>query len=190
MIQMRRKITVSMAARRDVKVTLHLVPLETAVDAARVDGVATAQLGRLGELLARVAAHLAEDVVHVGVLVLGLQPAGVLLAEGLVLVGATVGLVVALVHPQLPAGGLALEQLAGQDAVTGGVLDVDVEGIAGHLDDDVQVQLEVVRDALLDAEVVVLGAAEPGAEFGDGENGADNEDEDGPLSAAAGGSGV
>lgn len=99
------------------------------------------------------------------------ETVGVLMTEGLILAGA----VVALIHPQLPAGVFLLEELAGENAVSGGVLDVDVEGLAGHLDNDVQVQLEIVRHALFDAEVVVLGAFEPGAEFGEGEDGADEE---------------
>lgn len=44
-----------------------------------------------------------------------------------------------------------------------------------------------MRDALFDAEVVVFGAFVPVAEFGDGECGADEQNEDGPLAAAAGG---
>jgi hypothetical protein len=65
-----------------------------------------------------------------------------------------------------------------------------MEGIAGHADDGVEVELEVVRNALFDREVVRFGALEPGAEFGEGEDGAYDEDEDGPLAAATGGVGV
>jgi hypothetical protein len=53
---------------------------------------------------------------------------------------------------------------------------VDVEGVAGHADDGVEVELEVVRDALLDGKVVGFGAAEPGAKFSDGEECAYGED--------------
>jgi len=35
--------------------------------------------------------------------------------------------------------------------------------------------------------MVVFGTLEPGAEFGEGEDGADGENQDGPLAAAAGG---
>ena len=55
-------------------------------------------------------------------------------------------------------------------------MDVDAQDVAGHLHDHVEVDLEFVRDALFDAELVVLGAVEPGAEFGEGEDGADGED--------------
>jgi hypothetical protein len=40
----------------------------------------------------------------------------------------------------------------------------------------VEVQLQIVRDALLDGEVVRLMALEPCAKFGYGEDGADYED--------------
>lgn len=65
-------------------------------------------------------------------------------------------------------------------------MDVDVEGVAGHFDDGVEVELQVVRDALFDAEVVRLGAFEPGAELCQGKERAHGEDEDGPLAAAPG----
>lgn len=62
--------------------------------------------------------------------------------------------------------------------------------VAGHADDGVEIELEVVRDALFDGEVVCLGALEPGTEFSEGEDGAYDEDKDGPLAAAAGRGGV
>jgi hypothetical protein len=65
-----------------------------------------------------------------------------------------------------------------------------VEGVAGHADDGVEVELEVVRDTLFDGKVVRFSATEPGAEFSDGEERADGEDQDGPLPAAARGGGV
>ena len=42
-------------------------------------------------------------------------------------------------------------------------------------------------DALFDAEVVLLGASVPCFELGEAEDGADNQDEDGPLATAVGG---
>lgn len=71
----------------------------------------------------------------------GGNPVRVFLAEGLVFMDAAGGFAVALVHPELPAGALALEQVAGEDAVARGILDVDVEGVAGHADNEVKVQL-------------------------------------------------
>lgn len=93
------------------------------------------------------------------------NPVRVFLAEGLVFVDAAGGFAVALVHPELPAGAFALEQVAGENAVAGGILNVDVEGVAGHANNEIKVQLQVMADTLFDAEVVVLGAVEPGAEL-------------------------
>lgn len=96
-----------------------------------------------------------------GVLLLRTQPVPGLMAERLVLVPPTVGLVVALLHPQLPACVFALEEVPREDAVAGCVLDVDAEGVAGHVDHDVEVELEFVGDAFFHAEVVLFGAAPP-----------------------------
>lgn len=61
-----------------------------------------------------------------------------------------------------------------------------MERVAGHFDHGVEVELQVVRDALFHAEVVRFGALEPGAELGQGEERAHGEDEDCPLAAAPG----
>jgi hypothetical protein len=78
---------------------------------------------------------------------------------------AGVRLVIALLHPLHPACILALEQVAGEDAVARCVLDVHAQRVAGHVDHDIEVQLQVVRDALFNAEMVVFRAAPPGPEF-------------------------
>ena len=59
-----------------------------------------------------------------------------------------------------------------------------------HRDDDVEVDLQVVRDALFDAEVVRLVSLPPAAELGEGQDEACEEEEGGDLAAAAGGQGV
>jgi len=58
---------------------------------------------------------------------------------------------------------------------------------AAHGDDDVEVDLQVVRDALLDAEVVRLVALPPAVQLREGEEQADGQEEGGDLAAAAGG---
>ena len=183
MIQLSPHIPIPMTPGRDVEISLHLIPLQTPINATRVDSISPPQLGTLGELPPGVPPHLTQYMAHMGVLFLRLQPARILATKRLILV-----IVVALVRPELPAGGVLLQQLSGENAVTGGVLDVDVQSVAGHLDDDVEVQLEVMGDALFNAEVVVFGAFEPGFKFGDGEDAANEEDKDGPLAASAGGS--
>jgi hypothetical protein len=54
---------------------------------------------------------------------------------------------------------------------------------AGHGDYDVEVKLEFVADAPLDAEVVILLPGPPGAEFGQREEGRQDEEGECPLSA-------
>lgn len=110
---MRCVLAISMATRGDVEVTLHLVSLEAPVDATRVWDDAAAHTRALGELAAWVMAHLAEDVADVGVGLLLDETVGFFVGESLVFVGAVVGLVVALLHPEEPVCVVALEELAG-----------------------------------------------------------------------------
>ena len=49
-----------------------------------------------------------------------------------------------LARPLRPARGVFAQQVAGEGAVTGGVLHVDVQVGAAHGDDDVEVDLHVV----------------------------------------------
>jgi hypothetical protein len=79
-------------------------------------------------------------MVYMRILLLRAQPISLLMAERLVLVRS----VVALLHPQIPRGFFALEEFTGEDAVAGRVLNVDAEGVARHVDDYVEVELELV----------------------------------------------
>ncbi len=64
-------------------------------------------------------------------------------------------------RPAIPIGRLALQQFCCEDSVAGGVLDVDVDVCAGHLDYDIHVYLEVVPNSFLDCEGMLLVAAPP-----------------------------
>lgn len=163
-IQMDPRLLISMAPGRNVEITLDLVPLEAAKDAARVDRIPPPEFRPLGELLLR-APDLPQHVADMHVLLLRLQPPAILLAERLVLADPLGPLEVALLHPQVPARVVLLQQVPREDAVARSVLDVDAQGVAGHVDDDIQIQLELMSDSLLDGEVVLLGAAEPGPEL-------------------------
>lgn len=112
-IQMRRVLAISVAARGDVEVTLHLVPFKASVDATGVWGDAAAHTRALVELATRVVAHFAEDVADVGVGLLLDETVGFFVGEGLVFVGTVAGLVVALLHPEEPICVVAFEELAG-----------------------------------------------------------------------------
>ena len=59
-----------------------------------------------------------------------------------------------------------------------------------HRDHDVEVDLQLVRDALLDAEEVRFAAGVPAAELGEGKDGADEDEEEGRVAAGGGAPGV
>ena len=61
---------------------------------------------------------------------------------------------------------------------------------AGHGHNDVEIQLEFVADTSLDGEVVGLGAMKVSSKFSDGEEGAEDDNGEGPLAAGCGGRGV
>jgi hypothetical protein len=122
-----------------VKVALHLVPLEGAVDTAAIDGHATLKAGRFGEFLALVLAHVAEYVPDVGVFLLLFLALSVSCVKPLI--GALVSASSARIGPDLEIGIFLGEEVARHDAIHGCVLDVDVEVVTWHGDDDVKIQL-------------------------------------------------
>lgn len=96
----------------------------------------------------------------------------------------------AIVHPLGPLGRVAVQHGGGEDSVTRGILDVDVEVGAEHVDDDVEVDLHLVGDSLFDGKVVRLFAAPPAAHLGAHEDKGDEYHCDGPFAAAGGASNV
>ena len=70
------------------------------------------------------------------------------------------------VLPLGPEGSVAGEGLTGHDAVARGILDVDVQVTALHGNDDIEVELQVMRDTLFDAKGVVCLANVPAAHLG------------------------
>jgi hypothetical protein len=90
------------------------------------------------------------------------------------------------IHPLRPGRGVARELLGRQDPVPGRVLHIDVQGGAAHVQDNVNVDVERVRDTLLDGKGVLLGAAPPARELGPEEDQRDERDGDSPLAAARG----
>lgn len=153
-----------MPTRRDVEVALDFIALETAVNATAIHRRALGQFRRFLELLRPRLAHMPQDMRDVRVLLLGLFALLIPLVQ--VAVHAALHLSepeqFARIVPDLEVCVFFGQEVAGHDAVHGGVLDVDVQVAARHCDHDVQVQLEFMPDAALDAEVVGFGAAEPG----------------------------
>lgn len=175
------KLHVPVAPRRDVKIPLHLIPLQAPINPTRLP--LPPYPWRLRKLPSPL--PLRQHVVHVLFLLNLARPAAAATAAAAVQPMHALG-----VDPLLPVRGVAPQQVAGEDAVARGVLHVDVQVRTAHGDDDVEVDLQVVRDALLDAEVVRLVALPPAVQLREGEEQADGEEEGGDLAAAAGGEGV
>lgn len=139
MIQMLHPVAIAVPARRDVKVALHLIPLQTTINPTRINLLPPPELRSLRELLTRIAPQLTKHMARTRVLFLRRYAPLVLLIERLVFPTTAKGLVVALIHPQLPACWFALQHLGRKDAVTRCILDVDMQVVAGHADDGVEV---------------------------------------------------
>lgn len=90
------------------------------------------------------------------------------------------------VDPVLPNRRVAVQLGSGQDPVARRVLHVDVDVLALHFDDDVEVDVEGVGYALFDGEGVRFRAAPPARGFGPEEDEGDEGDEDGPFAAGGG----
>lgn len=167
---------VPMPSGRDVEIPLHLVPVNAPIDATRIAVPPDRRralelpppLGRaqvvMHVLLARVLDRLL------------LHPARARGARARP----------TLRRPRVPARRVLLQQIPRQDAVARGVLHVDVQVRAGHGDDQVQVDLQVVRDALFDAEGVRRRAGQPAAHLAAREEDGGEGEDDGPYAAAAG----
>ena len=85
-----------------------------------------------------------------------------------------------LVTPLGPGGGIFLQHFAGEDAVSRCVLHVDGDVFAMHGDDDIDVDLQGMRDALFNAETVCHGASKPTAGLAEDERDGGDEEEECP----------
>lgn len=181
MVQMAANSAVAVASGRDVEIALHLVQVQAAVHAAAVRPAP--RLRRLGPLgLLATEGHNVVDVLLAKALVVRAVPARARVQLAVLVLAEAVHALC--VHPLLPVGGVAGQLVAGEDPVARRVLHVDVQIAAAHLDDDVEVDLHVVADALFDGKRVVLGAAPPAANLRPQEDAGDEEHGDGPFAAA------
>jgi hypothetical protein len=94
------------------------------------------------------------------------------------------------VRPHLPIRVVFLEEVAGKYTVHGRVLHVHMQVLTGHGDDDIEVELELMAHAALDREVVGFVAPPPGAELGNGDERAYDDQSNGPLATTRGGGGI
>ena len=156
MIQVLAKLHVSVSASGDVEITLYLVELQSAIDTTRVRHSTPTQLGRLCKLLLSLF-RSTEVIMDILLLIIGTSSFGST---------ATKMMSTLCILPMRPHGWVAVKGLTGHDAVTRGILDVDMEVVAFHGHYDVEVELEIVRDALFYAEGVVRFTHVPAAHLG------------------------
>ena len=95
-----------------------------------------------------------------------------------------------MVHPVGSHCAILLEQVPSENPVATGILDIDVEVGALHIDDDVEIDLQVVGDALLDGKKVRFGAGPPSAQLGECEEGGDDDENDGHVATPGGAAGI
>ena len=118
MAQMLPKLHVSVPARCDVEIALHLVPLQTPVHAARISLRSSSHPRSLLIVPPRLP-YLPQYVRHMRVFLLHILSAPL------------VPHIVAMVHflwvdPHGPIGGIFLEQVTRKDTVAAGILNIDV----------------------------------------------------------------
>lgn len=145
-IQVLAKLGIPVASRRNVEVTLDLVALETAVDATRVFGRASLELGRLGEL-AVAAAHFAQHMARMRIFLFALEPARRLALHLHIDRPDFLPALLAqqphqpLAIPHVPVGRVAVQHRCRENPVPRGILHVDVQVLAPHVHYRIQVDL-------------------------------------------------
>lgn len=159
MIQMLSHLLITMSPRGDVEISLYFVPIQTPVYPTRIRLMTPADSRRSREFPLRVA-QFSQDVADVRVFL------------DLLRHGAAFQLVDAFssIDPVFSPRTILLQHVPGQNAITAGVLDVDMEVGTIHLDDNVQIDLQVVGDALLHGEEVCFLPGVPSSEFCNGKN--------------------
>lgn len=177
-VQVVPKLDITVTPRRDVKVTLDLVQIQTPKDAAAVRGGAP-QPGRL----APAGALLSEGDNVVDVLLS--EPFLVALTrDDLAVLVVAEAVHARAVDPLRPGGVVHLEAGGGHDAVPRGVLDVDVDVLAPHVHHRVHVDLHRLAHALFHGKGVRLHAAPPARQLGPRQDRRDEQHGHRPLAAA------
>jgi hypothetical protein len=149
------KLLVAVATSGDVKVALDLVENKAAKDTA---GVVVTTLWHLWSPC-KILPHVSSSDIVMDVVFLVVD-ASSFSGTAAQLVGALDAV------PVRPEGGVACQGLTGHDTVSRSILNVDVQVDALHGDNNVEVDLHVVRDALFHAERVMCLAHVPPAHLG------------------------
>ena len=162
MIQMLAQFHVTMPSRGDVEVPLHLVSLQASINPTTRRWHAPSPPGRFLE--SSLFLPMSQYMPHMSVLLLLLRevlPLSVQRIDSLV--------------PLLPIRSVLCQHIASEYTIARCILDVDVQVRTKHWDHDVEVNLQFMRDAFLDAKEMGFMAGVPTAKLGKGEDGADKD---------------
>ena len=159
MIQMLPKLHIPMSPRSNMKIPLHLIPLQAPKNPTSLRLHPPLHPRRLLKL-PFLTPHLPQYMSHMCILLLLLQSLATLQFMHPALH----------INPLLPRRGISLQHITSEDPVATGILDVDVEVGTLHGHDNVKVYLEIVGDAFFDGEEVGFMAGVPSTEFGEGQN--------------------
>ena len=178
MIQVLTKFHIAVPSRRNVKISLHLIALQTPINPTRLSRIPPLQSRRLLEFSLR-APDLPEDVSYVRILLL--LPDHLPTLQPVHLVD---------VDPVPPIGCVFAEHITRQYTIAAGILHVDVQIWALHRHHDVEVDLQVVGDALLHAKEVGFVAGVPASQLGEGEDRGNYDEGEGSVAAGGAATGI
>ena len=161
-IQMLAHLHIAMPPRRDMKVPLHLIPLQTPVNPTTRPRHASPQPRRF--LKSSLLPPMSQHMPHMRILLLFLRQVDTLSLQR-----------IRPLNPLFPIRSVPGQHLAGEYAIAGGILYIDVQVGTEHRDYDVEVDLQLVGDAFLDAEEMGFVTGIPAAELSEGQHRADED---------------
>lgn len=180
MVQVLAHPHVAVTSRCDMKVSLHLVQFQASKHAAAVRlSLWPRSLGPLSPPLSE--SNNVMDMLFAKAFVVSRVPAKARVELAILVLAELMHAL--LINPLGPGGGLAGQLVRGENAISRGILDIDVQIVAVHLDDDVEIDLHVMADAPFDSKRVRLDTAPPAAELSPHEDAGDEEHSNSPFSA-------
>ena len=164
-----------MTARRDVKVTLHLVPFQTSKYSAAICNIPPSEPRRPLEFLL-LTPDFPQHMPNVGILLLFLDHVPTIKRMA--------------PRPLAPACRITIQCCISLYAITGRILNVDVQVATLHWKDNVEVYLQFVGHALLNTEKMGFVTGVPTPKLSKGQEAADYNEEQGSVAACGGAPGV
>ena len=181
-IEMLAQLHIPVSPRSNVKIPLHLIPLHTPKKPTAIRLSMPRHSRRLPKLPPPL--RRAQIIMHVLLPVLP-KPRIPTQVQTLLLRRAQV-VQFPIAPPLHPRRGILLQRHTRQYSVSTRVLHVDMQVLALHLDDDVEIDLQIMADALLHAERVRRVAHPPSSQLGAREPDAGEDEHDGPDAARVG----